>query len=147
MKKIIDGSKYDTSTAKCIGESSNDCNRNDFNWCEESLYRTKSGKYFLHGRGGARSRYAKSCGNNSWSGGSGIEPMSRDAAMAWAEENLSVDDYEEIFGEVEEGGEKEPMNLLVSPQLKAKLWEIAEQNKVPISALVEELLAKAIGMN
>jgi hypothetical protein len=73
--------------------------------------------------------------------------MSRDAAMAWAEENLSVDDYEEIFGEVEEGGEKEPMNLLVSPQLKAKLWEIAEQNKVPISALVEELLAKAIGMN
>jgi hypothetical protein len=143
MKKIINGAKYDTQTAKLLGSWKNNYSYSDFNHCEETLYRTKSGKYFLRGEGGPMSRYAESAGNNSWTGGSRIEPMSRAAAMEWAEEKLDGDEYEEIFGEVTEDG-KEPLNLTVSPALKAKLWEQAEGRKISISALVEELLNKSV---
>ena len=141
MKKIIAGAKYDTDTAKELGYSSNNCSQSDFNWYSETLYRTKSGRYFLAGEGGARSRYARSCGNNSWTGGSGIEPMSREAAQKWAEEHLDSDKYEAIFGEVTED-EQEQLNVLVSSQLKQKLWELAEKQGKSMSTLAEEILAK-----
>ena len=145
MKKIINGAKYDTSTAKCIGRWRNTSDTRNFNYCEESLYRTKSGKYFLHGEGGAMSRYA-SHNADGWSGGGEeIVPMSRAAAMEWAEVRLDGDDYETAFGEVpEEEGEKEQLNVIVTPQLKQSLWGIAEEKKMSLSAVVEELLAKAM---
>lgn len=142
MKKIINGAKYDTATAKKLGNWTNNERYGDFNYCEETLYRTKSGKYFLHGKGGAMSRYSQSAGNNSWSGGEKIEPMDRRSAMEWAEEHLDGDEYEEAFGEVEEGTEQ--LNITVPAALKAKLWELAEQRKISVSALVEEMLNKGI---
>ena len=39
---------------------------------------------------------------NKWSGGSKIIPLSVEAAQKWAEEHLSADEYEKIFGEVTE---------------------------------------------
>jgi hypothetical protein len=140
MKKIINGSKYDTVTAKKLGEWTNGERYGDFNYCEETLYRTKAGRYFIHGCGGAMTKYAVSSGNNSWSGGSKILPMSREAAMEWAEEKLEADEYEAIFGEVEEGEEKEQLNITVSTAVKSKLWERAEQKKTSVSALVLEAL-------
>jgi len=52
MKKIIKGSLYNTDTAKFLGciEPAGQ-NTNDLNFFRETLYRTKSGKYFLHGEG------------------------------------------------------------------------------------------------
>ena len=140
MKKIINGSKYDTDTAKKLGEWTNGERYGDFNYCEEALYRTKAGRYFIHGGGGAMTKYAVSSGNNSWSGGEKILPMSREAAMEWAEEKLEGDEYEAIFGEVEEGEEKEQLNITVSTAVKSKLWERAEQKKTSVSALVLEAL-------
>ncbi len=139
MKKIINGAKYDTETAKLLGEWTNNCSTRDFHWCEEELYRTKAGKYFLRGKGGPMSKYTKSAGNNCWTGDERILPMSREAAMEWAEEKLDGDDYEAIFGEVTEDG-NEQLNITVSTVVKAKLWEIAEQQKVTVSALVLEAL-------
>ena len=56
MKKVINGALYDTSTAKLLGEDSYS-NPGDFQHWVETLYRTKSGKYFLHGKGGAMTKY------------------------------------------------------------------------------------------
>ena len=53
MKKIINGRKYDTETAKEIGYWSNGYPCSDFNHCEETLYLKKTGEYFLYGEGGA----------------------------------------------------------------------------------------------
>lgn len=55
MRKIINGARYDTDTAKKLGhwESGEDCR--EFSYYEESLYRTKAGKYFIHGAGNAAS--------------------------------------------------------------------------------------------
>lgn len=41
MKKVIKGAVCDTETAEQIGESR-------YDGCTEYLYRTKSGKYFIH---------------------------------------------------------------------------------------------------
>jgi hypothetical protein len=145
MKKIINGAKYDTNTAKELGNWDNNELYGDFNYCEETLYRTKSGKYFLHGEGGAMSIYSESCGNNSRSGGEEIIPMSREAAMRWAEEHLSGDEYETIFGEVEEAADDaKQMNVFVSPKLKAALWKLAEERKMSLSAVVDELLSRTL---
>ena len=103
MKAIINGTRYDTDSATLIGETSNnnEASRNDFRFWEAGLYVTKrSGKYFLAGRGGAMSRFATSAGNNSWSGGSGIHPMTKADAFEWAQQELPVDTVEAHFGDI-----------------------------------------------
>lgn len=102
MKKIINGKKYDTETAKRVGCWSNNYNWGDFNWCAERLYKKKNGEFFLHGEGGAMSIYSRSFGQNEWRGGESIRPLTESEAKLWAEKHLDGDEYESIFGEVEE---------------------------------------------
>lgn len=101
MKKIINGKKYDTETAKELGYWNNGYPSNDFNYCEETLYLKKTGEYFLHGEGGALTQYSE----KTWSGntsGENITLLTEKKAKEWAEMHLTVDEYESIFGEVEE---------------------------------------------
>lgn len=102
MRRIMGGKLYNTESAKRLGFWSNGLGYRDFQHCEETLYRTKSGQYFIHGAGGPMSRYAKSAGQNQWTGGEHIEPVNEEAAKAWAEEKLSADEYISVFGGVEE---------------------------------------------
>ncbi len=48
MKKIINGKRYDTETAKLIG-SDGYSNPSDFNYWSEDLYQKKTGEFFLYG--------------------------------------------------------------------------------------------------
>lgn len=102
MKKIINGKMYNTETAEEYGDDWNGCPTNDFNYSCTTLYKKKTGEFFLHGEGGALSKYSESCGNNSWTGGSKIIPITVDEAKEWTEEHLEADVYIELFGEVEE---------------------------------------------
>jgi hypothetical protein len=102
MKAIINGKKYDTETAEPIGEDSSDVGSSDFNYFSETLYRKKTGEFFLYGEGGAMSRYSRNCGQNSSCGGSKTIPLSLEEAKEWCERVLSVKKYEEIFGEISE---------------------------------------------
>ena len=101
MKKIINRKMYDTETAKCVGSFSYGSCR-DFDHYAEELYRKKTGEYFLYGEGGAASKYARGVDQNSTSGGWEITPLSEERAMDWAEKYLDADEYEAIFGKVEE---------------------------------------------
>lgn len=101
MKKVINGRRYDTDTAKEMGFTSKNY-PNDFGYWEETLYRKNTGEYFLCGKGNAASKYAESCGQNEWCGGEKIIPLDIEAAQKWAEEYLDADDYEQIFGKIEE---------------------------------------------
>ena len=47
MKKIINGRLYDTGTAKEIGCYENGYGAGDFRYYYESLYRKRTGEYFL----------------------------------------------------------------------------------------------------
>jgi len=102
MKRIIDGKKYDTETAYMVGQWENMYDVSNFHYFSESLYKKRTGEYFLHGEGGARSQYAETVGQNEWRGGEKIIPLTYDNARKWAEEHLSVDVYESEFGEVSE---------------------------------------------
>lgn len=48
------------------------------------------------------SPYAEYVNENCWGSGEDIIPLSEEKAKEWAEKHLEVDEYEEIFGEVEE---------------------------------------------
>ena len=139
MKKVIEGRLYNTDTAKCLGEWSNNIGYGDLNYLCETLYRTKSGAYFLYGEGGANTKYSISEGNNSWSGGEHIQPMDLDAAKEWAEEYLSGDEYIEAFGEPEETDDaKEPLNISITIGLKNRLTRIKEETGKSISQIIED---------
>lgn len=102
MKKIINRKMYNTETATLIGGWSNGYSYSDFSHCEEDLYKKRTGEFFLHGSGGAMSKYCRSCGQNEWCGGEEIIPLTLEEAMDWAEDHLGADDFEATFGEVEE---------------------------------------------
>ena len=101
MKKVINGKMYNTETAKEVGYWNNGCPRNNFNWCSETLYKKKTGEFFIYGEGGALSKYSEAIGH-ALTGGESIVPISYKEAQKWAEKNLDGEDYEKIFGEVEE---------------------------------------------
>ena len=83
MKKIINGRKYDTETAKqiCVGYFGN------FGCKVVTLYQKENGEFFEHHRLDSRE----------W-----IDPIGRAEAMDFAAEQMDVDDYEKVFGEVSE---------------------------------------------
>ena len=145
MKKIINGKLYDTDTAKCVGAWSNNRSRRDFSSCDETLYRKRTGEFFLHGEGGPMTKYAQSCGDNTWSGGEEIIPLSAEKARAWAEEKLDADDYGEIFGMPDEGtDEKETLCIQLHADLMAKLRAGASEAGISLTAYVESVLRKVI---
>lgn len=86
MKKVIDGLRYDTEKATevacwCHGYPG------DYGRCEETLYRTVSGKYFLHGKGGAASKWREQIGQSEWGGGEEILAKTPEEALSWLEEH------------------------------------------------------------
>ena len=84
MKSIIDLKRYDTETAALVAEWSNGGSQKDFYHCSEDLYRTKNGAWFLHGEGGALSKYAEACeAGRGMRGGSQITPFTEEEAAAW----------------------------------------------------------------
>lgn len=96
MRRIINGKRYDTKTAELIAEWSNGYNHGDFHYCDEDLYKTKKGAYFIAGEGGALSKYAESCGNGSCDGNC-IEVLNEDQAFAWLEETKNTKALESEF--------------------------------------------------
>lgn len=101
MRKIINGKMYNTETAEQVATWTNG-HYSDFNFCCETLYRKRTGEYFIHGEGGAASKYAEPVDTNSWASGSSIKPITKDAARKWMETYAEVDEYIAEFGEPEE---------------------------------------------
>ena len=106
MKKIINGKKYDTETAKFLGTGKEweffvydiygqmaetyedpedfDTPNNDIG----DMYQKMTGEFFIVREYTEGQKY--------------IEPLTLRRAKRWCERNLSVDKYESIFGVVEE---------------------------------------------
>ena len=139
MKKIINGRRYDTDTAKEVACDSYS-NRSDFAYWKETLYRKNTGEFFLHGVGGPMSRYAESAGQNQWSGGQKIIPLTLEAAQKWAEEHLDAAEYEQIFGAVEESSEKRTVTFSLSEATIEKIARIATEKSISKSEVIERLI-------
>lgn len=140
MKKIIRGRRYDTETAKEIGSDSYNGSSRDFQWWSETLYRKSTGEFFLHGEGGPASRYRELSGQNSWSGGEKIIPLSPEEARQWAEDHLDTETYEEAFGIPEETTEKKVVTFSLALDVIEILKRIAAEKGVSISECLEEIV-------
>ena len=140
MKKIISNRVYDTATAQELASYANGGSWRAFSHFEETLYRKKTGEYFLHGEGGAMTRYAEAVGQNEWSGGERIMPLTYDEASKWAQEHLDGDEYERIFGEVVEDDTRRTMHYSLSTTAVDKLRRLAQQSGKTASAYLDELI-------
>ena len=98
MKKIINGRRYDTDSAKKLASWDNGLPINDFSYTEESLFQKRTGEFFIHGESGAAGKYRQSIDINTWSGGENIVPLSETEAREWCERKLTADEYEAIWG-------------------------------------------------
>lgn len=140
MQKIIKGRKYNTDTAQEVCGYSNGLPWGDFDWVQETLYVKRTGEYFLHGKGGARSKYAVPDGDF-MGGGSEIIPLSEADAKAFVEENGDTETYEKFFGEASEGETR--TTIILSEATKKKLQQLALEKRVSISQVIERLIENA----
>lgn len=86
MKRIINGKKYDTDTARQLAGWSNEIPMGDYNHMGQYLYQKKNGEFFVEINA---------------TDGDDINPLSENEAMAWVE-RFANDAYEKLFGEVSE---------------------------------------------
>ena len=123
MKKVISGRLYDTETALEVGEWDNGLGDRDFGLEVETLYRKRTGEYFLHG----------------WGAGAEIRPLTYEQAREWAERRLGADDYQEEFGPAPEG-EAVHVHATVSESARRALDAEAARTGESRSAIIERLL-------
>lgn len=141
MNKIINGKRYDTERAKQIAEHSEGYPR-DFHHFTETLYRKKTGEYFIFGEGGPASRYAERIEQNTWSGGARIIPLSVESAKAWAEKYLDADEYESIFGAVDE---EDDSKKIVTFSLPVSIIEEIRDKAAEQGITLSEYVANCVG--
>lgn len=138
MKKVIKGRRYDTDTAKCVGADMFG-NFMDFAHWTERLYRKSTGEFFLYGEGGPMSKYSRSIGQET-SGDERIMPLSYSEAQKWAEKHLSGAEYEEIFGEIDETGERQTIALSLTVGTVEKLKRDAAKANIGLSEYITSLI-------
>jgi hypothetical protein len=141
MKKIIDGKRYDTETAKLVGSYDNGLPGNDLYYHKEELYQKRTGEFFMYGVGGAASSYS------SWDGncrrpGERIIPLTFPEAQKWAEKHLEVEDYENIFGEVDESDEEVRVHVKLPGDLAKRLTQYIAKTGLTQKQVVEAALRK-----
>ena len=142
MKRIIDGKRYDTSTAEEIATATHGYRR-EFSYYEETLYCKRTGEYFLYGYGHGDSKYAKQV-LGAWGPGEDIIPMTYEQARQWAEVSLDAEEYEREFGEVPESdGEDVVLSVRVSPATRERLRRMAAESGRSQGAVLDELMARA----
>ena len=96
MKKVINGKKYDTSTATFIDTYTYKY-PSDFEYFNEDLYQKKTGEFFLDGEGGAASKYAQDGETGGRISGSKMIPLTETEAQAWVEKHADAELYEELW--------------------------------------------------
>lgn len=140
MRRIINNKVYDTETAKRVGFWSNDYLYSDLQYESESLYQKKTGEFFIYGEGGPMSSYAVRRGVSEYAGSEKIFPATFEQAREWAEKNLTGEEYEALFGEVEESDEKHKLQLYVYSELVENTKRMAAKEGISISKFFENLI-------
>lgn len=144
MKKIIKNRLYDTTTATEIAHHSTPVSTSDFSYTRETLYRKRTGEYFIHGEGGALSRYAsRDYDGMTW--GEDILPLAYDTAREWAERYMDVDAYQDEFGTVAEDDSRTVMSLSVRADTADMVRRAAAAAGCSISEYVERALRAQLG--
>ena len=139
MNKIINGKRYDTEKAQKIYYSDNGHMTTDFEYCAETLYRKKTGEFFLYCEGGPNSRYGEWHGNTGgW--GEQLKPLSFAQADTWAQENMTADEYSKVF-EISEDESTELVGVRMEKSVADKLRRMAAMEAITLGEVIKRLLA------
>lgn len=139
MNKVINGKRYDTDKAKLVGSTDNGRAWMDLDYYAESLYKKRTGAFFLHLAGGARSPIAESRDGGSI-GAERIRPVELEEARKWAEDHIDADGYAALFGDPGEGESSSLYLKAISASAKAKLEREAAKSGRTQAQVVESLL-------
>ena len=82
MRKVIKGKTYDTETATEVAKYETHRREKDLRYYTEKLYHTRTNNYFLCGRGGYLTKYAKFGDNEKH-----IIPLTELEAVQWCIEH------------------------------------------------------------
>lgn len=138
MKKVIAGKAYNTETAVNIG--SFESNINSSHWTSEKLYRKKTGEFFIHGEGGTLTQYAQNIGNNQWTVGEKIIPISYEVAEKWTQKHLDSDVYQSFFGDIAEDDTKKIVGISIRASTHEKIKKTTSMKNISISEYIENLV-------
>lgn len=144
MKKYINNKVYDTDTAAELASRSANYARSDFGWFSETLYRKKTGEYFLYGHGNAASPYAERVEGTMRGPGERITPMTAEEAEAWAEEHLTTDEYDAIFGEITEDETQEKITLRLKASNADRIRREMSKTGKSAAQIVDELIEASL---
>lgn len=143
MKKIIKGKMYDTDTAKCIGKYTNGTPPNHMTYYEETLYRKKTGEYFLFVKGNDCSKHAKMLDDFDYVASEDICYLSFDKARDWAEECLPPDTYMTEFEVIpDDVDEKVSITFYIPSSLGEKLKMEARKEGQGTSEYLSNILSE-----
>ncbi|KRL70743.1 hypothetical protein [Ligilactobacillus saerimneri] len=147
MKKRIKGLEYNTETARQIANIS-EYSKRDYCHFEETLYRKRTGEFFIYGSGNAESKYGKAF-EDSFTSGEGIKPLSFDEAKKWYKTILddpstsyygfTEKQYKELFSTAG-SSEKTVLSLSISKKAKKALLDMATKEGKSQSEVVENLI-------
>ena len=145
MKKIIKNKVYDTDTAQLIGGVVTDqYSSQDPEYYYETLYVKKTGEFFIHGVGGAKSRYAVRR-DGSWVEGEALVPLSFDSARDFVEEHLDRDTFDKFFGTSDISNTNTvSFKTTLSSEAKNLLERERAKSGTPISTLLDEIIKKSL---
>lgn len=96
MKKIINGRLYNTNTAEEVDSYREPRSYNDFRFFEETLYKKRTGEFFLAGNGGPLTKYGERVGDMTGYG-ENIFPLTEDEVKEWLEQYSTTEIYENYF--------------------------------------------------
>ena len=130
MKKVVKKTLCDTETAEQIGEAR-------YEGFTESLHRTKSGKYFIHGAGGADSRYASRDADGNPIPGEDIYLLTNPAAADWIMDNYGPTD---AYYAAKSGSKKEWVKISVASSTKAMIDELRDGSDLTVNELIIDAL-------
>lgn len=136
MKKVINGRLYNTDTAEKLGSWENMNDYRNFHYFSETMYRKRTGEFFLHGEGGPASPYHERVDQNSYMGGERIRPLTPEEAREWAEEHMDADDYQRIFGEVSEGEGRTVLSVSMDAAVAERIRRMAAEQGLSVSELI-----------
>lgn len=132
MKKLIDRKRYDTEHARLIYRAEKQTAAGEI--CRESLYRKRTGEFFLHLSG------AVSAGSRCIGIAEGTEerivPVSFRDALIWMNTEAEPEAFARVF-DAKRGETGSAMTIWVSPQSAARLRLAARNRRCTVQELFD----------
>ena len=144
VKRIIDGKLYDTERSTLIAESRYE-GVSDEEHYKEALYRNDYGVLFLAAEGGVESFYAALLHGGKPARGTDVIPLTASEACRWLEDHDHIEEIELLFGKQPQAGRDTlPIDLRVSPELKARIELAAAMENETVNELLTRLVKQEL---